>query len=250
MAQFRYTAIGPGGVYYGPGTPYRYYQDQFSSLYAWQTRSPSNYNALQVSLRHAMSNGLQFDLNYVYSKSIDESSNAERVNGFEAIGGVAFNNQAINAWSPDLWRAVSDFDTTHQLNFNFIWDLPYGKGRQWSSSNRMVNAVFGGWGLSGLGRLTSGFPFSVVAGSGWATNFELEGTSFLIGPRRKTGVFNDSTGIPDVFQNPQSIYARYVFWPLERGAAFWQEVALAIAISCVTTWIGLTSGNWLRRIRR
>ena len=52
------------------------------------------------------------------------------------------------------------------------------------------------------------------------------------------------------FQNPQSIYARYVFWPLERGAAFWQEVALAIAIACVTTWLGLTSGDWLRRIRR
>jgi hypothetical protein len=52
------------------------------------------------------------------------------------------------------------------------------------------------------------------------------------------------------FQNPQSIYVRYIFWPLERGAAFWQEMALAIAIACVTTWIGLTSGNWLRRIRR
>ena len=119
-----------GGTYYGPGTPYQYYQDQFSSLYAWQTRSNSNYNALQVTLRHAMSAGLQFDLNYVYSKSIDASSNAERVNGFEAAGGVAYNNQAINAWSPDLWRAPSDFDTTHQINFNVIWDLPFGKGRR------------------------------------------------------------------------------------------------------------------------
>jgi hypothetical protein len=52
------------------------------------------------------------------------------------------------------------------------------------------------------------------------------------------------------FQNPQSIYARYIFFPLERGAAFWQEIALAIVIACLTTWLGLTSGNWLRRIRR
>jgi hypothetical protein len=52
------------------------------------------------------------------------------------------------------------------------------------------------------------------------------------------------------FQPTQSIYARYIFFPLERGAAFWQEVALAIAIAGFTTWIGLTSGNWLRRIRR
>ena len=202
------AAAGPGTGGCGPGTPgnqpFSYYQDQFSSLYAWQTRSPSDYNALQVTLRHAMSAGFQFDLNYVYSRSIDESSNAERVNGFEAAGGVAYNNQAINAWSPDLWRAVSDFDTTHQVNFNAIWDLPYGKGRRWSSSNRMMDSVFGGWGLSALGRWTSGFPFSVSAGSGWATNFELEGTSFLTGPKPKSGVYFDPTGAPQAFDNPQN----------------------------------------------
>jgi hypothetical protein len=199
------SCAGSGSSAFGTGTPYHYYQDQFSSLYAWDTRSNSNYNALQLTLRHAMSSGLQFDFNYVYSKSIDASSNAERVNGFEANGGVAFNNQAINAWSPDLWRAPSDFDTTHQLNFNFIWDVPVGKGRPLSISNRFVNSVIGGWGLSGLGRWTSGFPFSVSAGSGWATNFELEGSSFVIGPKPKTGVFNDASGIPNAFKNAQNL---------------------------------------------
>jgi Carboxypeptidase regulatory-like domain len=207
------AGTGSGGAFYGPGTPYQYYQDQFSSLYAWDTRSNSNYNALQLTLRHAMSSGLQFDFNYVYSKSIDASSNAERVNGFEAAGGVAYNNQAINAWSPDLWRAPSDFDTTHQINFNVIWDLPYGKGRHWDASNSFLNAVFGGWGLSGLGRWTSGFPFSVGAGAGWATNFELEGSSVLIGPKPKTGVFMDASGIPNVFQNAQSIQCQCPYTP-------------------------------------
>jgi hypothetical protein len=189
-------------------TPFQYYQDQFSSLYAWETRSNSNYNALQVTLRHAMSAGFQFDLNYTYSKSIDESSNAERVNSFEAAGGVAYNDQAINAFSPDLWRAVSDFDTTHQINANWIWDLPYGKGRHWNTSNRFMNAIFGGWGLNGLGRWTTGFPFSVFAGTGWSTDFELNGTSFVIGPKPKTGVFIDPSGNPNVFQNAQSIAAQ------------------------------------------
>ena len=53
-----------------------------------------------------MAAGLQFDLNYTFSKSIDVGSNAERVNGFES-GGLAFNSQVINAFSPDLWRAPS-----------------------------------------------------------------------------------------------------------------------------------------------
>src|SRR5208283_2932201 len=60
------------------------------------------------------------------------------------------------------------------------------------------------WGLSGLARWTSGFPFSVGAGSGWATDFELEGTSFVVGAKPKTGVFHDSNGNPQVFNDPQS----------------------------------------------
>jgi hypothetical protein len=219
------VGTGAGGTYYGPGTPYQYYQDQFSSLYAWDTRSASNYNALQVTLRHAMSAGLQFDFNYVYSKSIDASSNAERVNGFEAAGGVGYNDQAINAWSPDLWRAPSDFDTTHQLNFNAIWDLPYGKGRHWSASNGFMNAVFGGWGLSGLGRWTSGFPFSVSAGDGWSTNFELEGTSVLVGPKPKTGVYIDSNGIPNAFKNAQSIQCLCPYEPSGGGTVLFRDTA-------------------------
>jgi hypothetical protein len=191
-----------GGYVQPYGTPFQYYQPQFSSLYGWQTRGNSNYNGLQVSLRHAMSGGLQFDFNYTYSKSIDVGSNAERVNGFES-GGLAFNSQVINAFSPNLWRAVSDFDTTSQFNANWVWDLPFGKGRYFgSNSNRFVNAVFGGWGLNGLWRWTSGFPFSVQAGAGWATDFELEGSTVLIGPKPKTGVFRDASGDPTVFKDP------------------------------------------------
>jgi hypothetical protein len=198
------TATGTNQYGYGPGSAFQYYQPQFSSLYAWQSRGNSNYNGLQLSLRHSWASGLQFDFNYVYSRSIDVGSNAERVNGFESTG-LAFNSQVINAFSPDLWRAVSDFDTTHQINSNWVWDLPYGRGRQFgTNTSRFMNAVFGGWGLNGLVRWTSGFPFSVQAGNGWATNFELEGSSFLVGPKPKTGVFSTPNG-PSVFQNPQSL---------------------------------------------
>jgi hypothetical protein len=191
------------GGFVGPaGTPFKYYQDQFSSLYGWQTRGNSSYNGLQLTLRHTMASGLQFDFNYTFSKSIDVGSNAERVNGFESAGAAAYNSQVINAFQPDLWRAVSDFDTTHQLNANFIYDLPFGKGRHWAgSSSGVTNAILGGWTVSGLFRWTSGFPFSVGAGTGWATDFELAGTSFVQGAKPQTGLFIDQDGDPNVFKN-------------------------------------------------
>src|SRR5215469_12896551 len=191
------------GGFVGPlGTPFQYYQDQFSSLYGWQTRGNSSYNGLQLTLRHVMSSGLQFDFNYTFSKSMDVGSNAERVNGFESAGAAAYNSQVINAFQPNLWRAVSDFDTTHQLNANFIYDLPFGKGRHFGgSSSGVANAILGGWTVTGLFRWTSGFPFSVGAGTGWATDFELSGTSFVQGPKPKTGVFIDQDGDPNVFKD-------------------------------------------------
>ena len=71
-----------GGAY----GPFHVWDDQFSSLYAWRSIGNSNYNGLQVTLRHAMSRGLQFDFNYTHSRSIDVGSNAERVSLFEGYG--------------------------------------------------------------------------------------------------------------------------------------------------------------------
>lgn len=92
------------------------------------------------------------------------------------------------------------------MNANWVWDLPYGKGRQWGAgTNRFVNAVLGNWEVNGLYRWTSGFPFSVQAGAGWSTDFELEGSSVLIGPKPKTGVFRDASGDPTVFKDPTTL---------------------------------------------
>ena len=66
----------------GP-TAYNFFMPQFSSLWGWRTSGNSSYNALNLTLRHVFSAGIQFDVNYTYSKSIDVGSNAERINLFD-----------------------------------------------------------------------------------------------------------------------------------------------------------------------
>ncbi len=186
-----------------------YYSPQFSSLFAWRSTGDSNYNAGQFSLRHR-SGGLEFDLNYTYSKSIDEGSNAERINEFEGLG---FGSQIINSWFPQQNRAVSDFDTTHIVNANWVYQLPFGRGKHFGSGmNRFANAVLGGWTVAGLWRWSSGYPFSLFSPE-WATNFQLESPAVPVSSARpKTGSFivqqaacngnvTFCTG-PNVFQNP------------------------------------------------
>lgn len=191
-------------VAYGPSTGFNsFFNPQFSSLYAWRSIASANYHALEATLRHQMSHGLQFDFNYTFSKSIDLSSDAERIGTWGGLGG-----QIINSWDPKALRAVSDFDTRHQFNANWIWELPFGRGRALAhDAHGALDAIIGGWQLSGLFRLTSGFPVNVSNGARWPTNWQLSGEGFLVSPVSQgrftvpNNGINTDPGSPNIFGN-------------------------------------------------
>ena len=188
----------PVNTYYGPGGPYAFLSPQFAALYSWRSISNAAYNAMQISLRHRLTHGLQFDFNYTYSKSLDISSDANRIAAEGGLGG-----QIINPWNPKATRAVSDFDTPHQFNSNWIWELPFGKGR-WIAGNShgAVEALIGGWQVTGLARWTSGFPVSVSNGSQWPTNWQLSGSATQIGPVTTRGAVKNPDGSVNIFGTP------------------------------------------------
>ncbi len=180
--------------------PYLYFDDQYSSLAAWRSDEDTNYNALQVMLRKRLSHGLTFDLNYTYSKSIDLTSENERTEQF----GSDFNTTGfvVNAFAHDQNRSVSDFDTTHQLNANWLWELPFGHDRAFlNDSSSLVDAFVGGWQLTGILRMTSGFPVSVGNGRIWPTNWNIQAWATPTG-----SIKGNSTRLPDgpnLFDNPE-----------------------------------------------
>jgi Carboxypeptidase regulatory-like domain len=185
------------------GQQSRFWQDQFSSLYSLSTVGMSYYNAGQITLHHPMSHGLQGDISYTYSRSIDFGSDAERATEFS--NGVAFGNSSIiNTWNPALNRAVSDFDTTHILTVDWVYRLPFGKGGSFlNSTNNFINAFVGGWQLSGIMRATSGLPFSVFD-PGWTTNWQQSGNGVVTG-KVKTRRHFDQNGAPQFFDNSGAI---------------------------------------------
>ncbi|MFZ0862805.1 MAG: TonB-dependent receptor [Candidatus Sulfotelmatobacter sp.] len=189
--------------YYPVGGPNAFYNPQYVSLMTVRSIGFSNYNALQATLRHQMSHGIQFDFNYTYSKSIDLCSDAERLGNY---GSLNFNGgcQMFNAWSPNLFRAVSDFDTTHQLNANWIVDLPFGRGRAFAGRvNRAVDAVIGGWQLSGLFRWTSGFPYTIYNNpADYPTDWYWEGAAMPTVSHLKSGAYHQADGNVNLFPDP------------------------------------------------
>jgi len=189
-----------------------YFNRQFHSLYAWRSVGSANYNALQVNIRKRASRGLQFDFNYTYSKSIDLSSDAERIDAWGGLGG-----QVINSWDPNALRSVSDFDTTHQFNANWIYELPFGKGQYFGkSANGALDALIGGWQLSGLTRWSSGFPVSVSSGSTWSTNWQLPGDGVPVG-KIVAKTTKNSDGTVSLFPDPQGATGVGAFRPALPG---------------------------------
>ena len=169
--------------------PYSYLNAQFAALAAQSTIARSEYNALQLSLRRRFADGYQFDFNYTFGYSKDHGSALERNSNFSGpldFGLGGYTGFLINSWEPDQQYAYSDFDTRHQLNFNWVADFPWGRGKKWGSDMPgWANAVVGGWSVAGLLRWTSGLPFNVInARSAWATNWNLQGNASLVDPDR------------------------------------------------------------------
>jgi hypothetical protein len=180
-----------------------FWQGQFSSLYAQSSIGNSYYNAGQFTLRHPSSHGLQLDVNYTWSHSIDFGSDAERATEF--TGGGSFSD-IINTWKPKLNKASSDFDTRQLITIDGVYQLPVGRGKALlGGANRLTDSLVGGWQLSGISRTTSGLPWSVNE-PGWTTDWQIESYGVVTG-NVSAKKFKDQHGDPAYFSNQNNINA-------------------------------------------
>ncbi len=201
------TALADIDFYCSYGCPAGYqskfWQDQFSSLYALSTIGMSYYNAGQLTLRHPMSHGLQTDVSYTFSRSIDMGSDAERSSEFSTSTAKSSSN-ITNTWKPYLSKGVSDFNTKHLITADFVYQLPVGRSQAYLGGvNGFVDAFIGGWQLSGIFRATSGLPYSLFE-PGWSTDWQIESYGVVTSKVKLRRHF-DANGNPQYFDNPATI---------------------------------------------
>ncbi|MEQ1764581.1 MAG: TonB-dependent receptor [Pyrinomonadaceae bacterium] len=121
-----------------------------------QSKGYSNYHGAQFSLTKRFSRGLQFNVAYTFSKSLDVMSSDP---GSTAGGGkpdVPNTGFIAQGDSRDLDSnyARSDFDRNHRFSTNFVWEIP-----TFGSNSRWVR----GFSLSGFFQAQSGTPYTVFA---------------------------------------------------------------------------------------
>ncbi|MCL5006220.1 MAG: TonB-dependent receptor [Acidobacteria bacterium] len=100
----------------------------------------NKYNGLWLDLNKRMSHGLDFDMNFAWSKTM------------QAV-------QFLNPTDPAPSYFLSPYDTPAQVKFSGVWDLPFGPGRMFgANTNPFISRLIGGWQVSSTWRWQAGFP--------------------------------------------------------------------------------------------
>ena len=104
-------------------------------------RNSSLYNGLSAKLEKRFSSGLQFLAAYTFSKNLDYGGSAA------SGGGSSGNPQTVTNFTAG--RGPSGFDVKHRVVANYVYELPFGKGKRWATGGPM-RWIAGGWTLSGI----------------------------------------------------------------------------------------------------
>ena len=117
--------------------------------------SSSNYNGMILTVKKRPSHGLSMQGSYTYAKSLDYNSSFFGSTGESGI--FADSRNAGAEYGP------SAFDVRHQVVLNYLYELPFGKGRRFmGNANAVVDNFLGGWNIAGITNWHSGFPFTIL----------------------------------------------------------------------------------------
>jgi hypothetical protein len=121
----------------------------------------SSYHALQVSLAKQLSHGLYFTLAYTYSHALDNGSGYESSYNLGAPNSVGgYNGRAIN-FVPGfdyLNYGSSDYDARHRFVALYNYQVPLLQSMR---DNAIINEALGGWHVTGITALQTGFPVTI-----------------------------------------------------------------------------------------
>ncbi|MEZ5402955.1 MAG: carboxypeptidase regulatory-like domain-containing protein [Bryobacteraceae bacterium] len=136
------------------GRPYAILFNRRVNTNMWDGYLSSNYHSLQSSLRKQFKNGVMLQGSYTWSKAINMTDD----DGWASVG---WN------WGPvfDRNRAPAGYDRRHIFNMGWVYELPFGKGKQFASSGPIAHVV-GGWSINGVIQAYTGTPFTVGSPGG------------------------------------------------------------------------------------
>ena len=104
----------------------------------------SGYHSLQLKSERRFAKGLSYVASFTFSKLINTGENGYR---------DPLNNRNLD-------RGISLDSSPYRFTVAPVYELPFGRGRQFDIKNRAMDAVAGGWEVSAIGTIQAGFPLN------------------------------------------------------------------------------------------
>jgi hypothetical protein len=146
------AALAPGTVFYASSTKAN---PNVANTTSWVSQGISNYNGLEVDVRRQLSHGLQLRGVYTFASNLDDGSAWNT--------SVSANTPAFVMYpgNPGLDYGPAATNIRHAAAINGTWELPFSDGLL---ANPLAKEALGGWSVSGIATLQSGFPLSPQLG--------------------------------------------------------------------------------------
>jgi hypothetical protein len=130
----------------------------FGTITGSTNNAISNYNALQATLSKSVSHGLMLSTNYTWSHFLSDMDSS----GWGSRGGWQDYQDAYNIHNN---YSNSNFDIRHMFKGQVVYQLPFGRGKEFLNQSQVVDVILGGWSMSGTYVIQGGNPISVTTGS-------------------------------------------------------------------------------------
>ena len=177
------------------------------------SQATADYHAMLLRVNRRFSNGFLIDVNYTWSKNIDNTDTVEDNQGFNAGASARGANHYL--YDLDKNRRIGYSDIPHRLVGTFLYELPFGKGKPFGSENALVSALAGGWQLGGAVIWQTGFPIAITGasdGAALARPNRVEGVDLLL-PEDLWGWYDGVTRVTlpsgRVITPPNRTYLKY-----------------------------------------
>jgi hypothetical protein len=147
----------------------------------------ATYHGLELLAEQRYTGGLSFVGSYTWSKAID-------------------NRTILDLWFGGNNKSRSSLNVSHRFSYSGVWDIPFGRGRALgANASRIVDGVLGGWQLTGILVIRTGFPLTVgngvlgdIANAGGITQVpnRIAGPNLPAGERTEARFFNTQAFAP------------------------------------------------------
>jgi hypothetical protein len=128
---------------------------QYQGIQGSTNNAISNYNSLQAVIQKRMTHGLDFNFGYVWSHFLSDIDSS-------GWGSRAGTQNYQDAYHPAANYGNANFDVRNAFKGSAVYQLPFGRGRQFANNSTLLDLLIGGWQTAGTLVIQSGQPFTVT----------------------------------------------------------------------------------------